>query len=83
MKYPEEIYHDRCKELEKEIAILRRKDIEMGRKLEREAIVEWLRSDADAVVNEDLSHHADAIAEAICECAQAIAMGEHINASNQ
>ena len=52
--------------------------IEEGRAMERAAIVEWLRSDADAVVNEDYTYHADAIAEAIMECAQAIAMGEHL-----
>ncbi len=53
-------------------------EIDNAVKAEREAIVEWLRSDADAVVNGDPIYAADLIAEAIVECAQAIAAGEHL-----
>lgn len=46
---------------------------------ERAAIVAWLRDDADQVVNADGPVScADVIAEAIVECAQAIAEGEHL-----
>ena len=56
----------------------RKIEIDNAVKAEREAIVEWLRSDADAVVNGDPIYAADLIAEAIVECAQAIAAGEHM-----
>lgn len=46
---------------------------------ERAKIVAWLRDDADEVLNADGPvYPADLIAEAIVECAQAIAEGEHL-----
>jgi len=59
-------------------AAAHRIEIDNAVKAERKAIVEWLRSDADAVLNEDSLFGADIIAEAIVECAEAIAAGEHL-----
>ena len=51
---------------------------EAGAAEERAKIVAWLRDDADQVVNADSPiYAADIVAEAIVECAQAIAEGEH------
>ena len=48
-------------------------------RLERSKIVSWLRDDADQVLNSKSPNYAaDLIAEAIVECAQAIAEGEHL-----
>lgn len=57
---------------------LREIELQHAAKAEREQIVEWLRSDADALLNCNGFCHSDIIAEAIVECAQAIAAGEHL-----
>lgn len=53
----------------KQLSPLRRKDIETGRKLEREAIVKWLRSDSIVV-------SMDGSAEDVI--ASALEAGEHL-----
>lgn len=56
----------------KELSPLRRKDIETGRRLEREAIIDLLEFDAHEILMFDKPRNAKQLAELLMRSAQAI-----------